>query len=195
MAKINDEVLLIGDSISLGYCPHVTAELEGRCVVRRREGICGDSGRLLADLDLHLAEAPAAALVHFNCGLHDIKRDRTTGTFQIPLKDYQANLRHIVARLKGTGKPLIWARITPVIFERHHKVKPEDRREEDVQAYNAAADAIMAEAGIPLDDLYALIMAAGPAEYLREDGVHFTDAGSKLLGRQVAGVIRKAIRE
>jgi lysophospholipase L1-like esterase len=189
----SDEVLLIGDSISLGYCPFVTAELADRCQVRRRAGICGDSRQLRAELDLHLAEAPAATLVHFNCGLHDLRCNRETGQLQVPLESYRANLRLIVERLAATGKKLIWARITPVIFERHRLVKPEDRREEDVAAFNAAADAIMAEAGIPLDDLHGLIVAAGKETYIREDGVHFTEAGSQLLGRQVAKVLRQAI--
>ncbi len=192
MAKTN-AVLLIGDSISQYYCPFVTAELAGQCVVRRREGICGDSRQLLAELNEHLAEAPQAEVVHFNCGLHDLRCNRATGALQVELEAYRTNLRRIVEHLAATGKRLIWARITPVIFERHRLVKEEDRREEDVQAFNAAADGIMAEAGIALDDLYSLIMAAGREKYLREDGVHFTEAGSQLLGRQVAQAILGAI--
>ena len=45
--------------------------------------------------------------------------------------------------------------------------------------------------GIQVNDLYAVVMNAGAGKVLRDDGVHFTEAGSKLLGEAVANAIRK----
>ena len=185
------KVLLIGDSISLGYLPQVASELAGEFVVRRNEGNAGDSGRLLAGLDGFLAADGDADVVHFNCGLHDIKRLRDAGGPQVPLPEYRRNLPRIIRRLKRTGRKLIWASTTPVIYERHAAVKGFDRLEEDVVAYNHAAAEIVAAAGIPIDDLYAGIVSAGVAGCVGPDGVHMTEEGNAVLGKAVAAAVRE----
>ena len=52
---------------------------------------------------------------------------------------------------------------------------------------------IVSEAGIPIDDLHALIHDAGPQRYLRTDGVHFSEEGYALLGEAVAKAVLDAI--
>ena len=185
-----NEVLLIGDSISIGYTPPVAELLAGAFDVTHHEGNAGDSGDLRAELDSLLAAGGEPGVIHFNVGLHDLKRKRPEGTLQVELKDFRVNLRAIVERLQATGARLIWATITPVIGKRHAAIKPFDRRQVDVEAYNAAAWEIIAAAGIAVNDLHALVEAAGAAELLCEDGVHFTDDGYRRLARAVAAAIR-----
>ena len=122
------KVLIIGDSISMGYTPHVQEMLSGRRSVVRNEGNAGDSDNVLARLDEWLACDGDASLIHFNCGLHDIKTPREGGDNQVPLSRYKANLAAIVDRLVQTGKTLVWATTTPVIYERHLR-KDFDRRQ------------------------------------------------------------------
>jgi len=191
-------VLIIGDSVSASYTPHVQRSLADTCDVVRcgdREGYAGaawhSSVRLLANLGTWLAQHGDAALVHFNCGLHDIMVDRRTGKHEVPLDVYRANLGRILMRLRDACPLLVWATITPVLFERHLTVEVFDRREEDVHAYNATAADVMAAAGIPVNDLHGVLCRAGVAECLRDDGVHPTPAAAERLGAAVAAAISR----
>ncbi|MCZ7648529.1 MAG: GDSL-type esterase/lipase family protein [Planctomycetota bacterium] len=177
-------VLLIGDSIRMGYLPFVKAALEDKAEVRGPVENCGDTRRHVQKLEAWL-EQPADA-IHFNAGLHDLKLPRGAdpsdfGTRQVPLAEYAANLEQVAARLKRTGAKVVWASITPVLFERHRTVKDFDRRPEDVAAYNAEAAKVMARHGIPVNDLHAVLAADDLEACLVGDGVHMTERGNKLL--------------
>jgi lysophospholipase L1-like esterase len=184
------KVLIIGDSISMGYTPHVAARLAGAAEVAHNPGNAGDTDNTAAGLDAWLAEA-APDVVHFNCGLHDIKVARDARRNQVPLDRYRENLARIVERLSQSAAKLIWATITPVIEDRHTAVKEFDRYNRDVKAYNAAAAEIVGRAGIPVDDLHAAAVAAGPEHVICEDGVHFTDDGYRMLAEAVATCLRE----
>jgi len=184
-------VLIIGDSISMGYTPRLAEALGRGFAVRRNDGNAGDSAQLLENLPGYLQADPDAELVHFNCGLHDIKTPFGSRRRQVPLGEYRANLAEIVSRLAYRVGKLVWATSTPVIHERHHAVKDFDRFEADVRAYNAAAAEIMAAGEIPVDDLYAAVAAAGPEQCLGPDGVHMTDAGNAVLAGAVADALRR----
>ena len=185
------KVLLIGDSISIGYEPYVSRALTGEFRVVHNESNGGDTTNVLANLEAYLLADGDAEIVHFNAGLHDIKRRRDEPGLQVPLEAYRRDLTEIVRRLKQTASRLIWATTTPVIYERHHANKSFDRRPEDVSAYNAAAREIMDQAGIPVADLNAVVVAAGTEKLVCDDGVHMTDEGYRLLGDAVVEGIHK----
>ncbi len=186
------EVYVIGDSISMGYTPPLTELLAGRAAVEHNPGNGGDSANVLANLGAWLA-GRSPAVVHFNCGLHDIKVSRETHAHQVPLEAYRANLPQIVEKLRATGARLIWATTTAVIEDRHHAHKGFDRYNRDVDAVNAAAGEIMAAAGVAVDDLHAAATALGLAEALTDDGVHFTEAAYAKLAETVAECIRRGL--
>ena len=112
-------VALVGDSIRLGYAPLVTRLLEGAARVVSPQPNGGDSARVLQHLEEWvLRERPD--VVHLNCGLHDLKRSKETGAYQVPLAQYEANLREIVERLRrGGGATLLFASTTPILDDRH----------------------------------------------------------------------------
>ena len=187
------KALIIGDSISGGYTPHVARILDGKFAVALNGGVENvkrDSATLLANLESYLAADGDADVIHFNCGLHDITRARDAEGARVPLASYRDNLTAIVERLAATEKKLIWATTTPVIFERHRR-KGFDRRQEDVEQYNAVAHEIMTAAGIPINDLHAAVVAAGTEECLQRGGVHMTDRASEMLGKIVAEAIQR----
>ena len=66
-------VVLIGDSIRMGYQDHVVSQLAGRAEVWAPEENGGDSRNVLAHLDQWVF-VRQPDLVHVNCGLHDLKR-------------------------------------------------------------------------------------------------------------------------
>ena len=186
------QVLIIGDSISIGYTQRVADLLGGAATVIRNDGNARDSGNVLANLDAWL-DGEQTAVIHFNCGLHDIKIDRHSRAHLASIEQYQANLSGIVERLKATGAELLWATSTPVIDQRHNAAKEFDRHNADVEAYNAAADEIIRAAGIHTDDLYGAAVAHGMEMMLSDDGVHMTEGGYSVLAEAVAESILKVL--
>ncbi len=186
-------VILIGDSICMGYRPRVQERLSGKVDILGIEGNGGDSSRILENLDEWMINRDAD-LIHFNCGLHDLKFERDAKAYQQPLEVYEANLRKIVERLqKGAKTHLAWATTTPVIDERHNAVKGFDRYLRDVKAYNRVATAIMTEAGIPIDDLYSAIQSDDVEACLGNDGVHMTERGNKVLTDAVCSFVLRQL--
>jgi lysophospholipase L1-like esterase len=173
----------------MGYRPRVKERLSGEVDILGIEGNGGDSSQILKNLDEWMIGRDAD-LIHFNCGLHDLKFERDTKAYQQRLEVYEANLTKIVGRLQKEAKSrLAWATITPVIDERHNAVKGFDRYLRDVQAYNRVATAIMTEADIPIDDLYSAIQNDDVEACLGNDGVHMTERGNKVLTDTVCSFI------
>jgi isoamyl acetate esterase len=154
------------------------------------EGNCTDTRTWLKHIEDWLEAAGQVDIIHFNVGLHDIKRERGGNGCQVPIREYRANLRRIVERLQETGANLIWASITPVIYERHHQRKDFDRREEDVEDYNAVATEIMDEFGIRINDLHSALMSETIEDLIGEDGVHFATEGRELIADVIAAALR-----
>ena len=60
--------------------------------------------------------------------------------------------------------------------------------------YNEIAAKIMDQHGIPTHDLYTISMKR-MKELMRPANVHYTPEGSKVLGEDVARVIREALKK
>lgn len=191
-------VVLIGDSIRIGYEPFVTERLQGKArVVSPGEENGGDSANVLRGLDRWVIEH-RPAVIHFNCGLHDIKVDRSTQKHQVEANAYRANLRQLRERLeRETSARLVFATTTPVLDTRHQANKPFDRREADVESYNAIAREVLTSGlgPVAINDLHAEAKKVGLESALRNDGVHFTPAASKALAGAVAAAIEKALED
>ena len=180
-------VVLVGDSIRLGYTSQVAERLAGKAVVISPPENGGDSTNVLSHLDEWvLRQKPD--VVHLNCGLHDLKRSKADGRYQVELDRYAGNLRRIVACIReGTDAVLVFADTTPILDERHARRGAEfDRTEADVRKYNAAATALMGELGVPVHDLHWVVEQGNPETMLGPDGTHYTAAGSDRLAEAVA---------
>lgn len=185
-------IVLVGDSIRMGYEPVVRELLAGRAEVWGPAENCGPSARVLANLQAWaLSRRPD--VVHLNCGLHDIKRPPNPGPGTgrgapaTPLARYAENVRQMLSALQGLSRTrVIWASTTPV-HEGRHRSNPEFwRREADVVEYNRAAAAAAGSLGVEVHDLFALVMASGRDRLLKPDGVHYTPEGCRLLAERVA---------
>jgi len=190
-AQIKDDpslprVLLLGDSISIGYTVAVREALAGKANVHRPAANCGPTIRGLEAIDEWLGDGKWD-VIHFNWGLHDLryKEDKQ----QVPLPEYEKNLTTLVERLKKTGAQLIWCSTTHV----PEGVSP-PRKNDDVIAYNAVAAKIMKDNDVAVDDLYSFALPK-LAEIQKSANVHFSDEGSKVLAGQVAKTIVEALGE
>ncbi len=180
-------VLLIGDSISIGYTVPVRKLLAGKANVHRIPENGGPTIRGLEKIDGWLGDSKWD-LIHFNWGLHDLKI--MEGKHQVPLVEYEKNMEKLVTRLEKTGAKLIWANTTPVPGPVEKMSPP--RHTADVPAFNGAAARIMAKHGIPTDDLYGFALPRLD-KIQRPHNVHFTGEGSAELGAAVTAAIEKAL--
>lgn len=202
-AQEKPRVLLLGDSISIGYTPLVSEMLKGEAIVTRplrangKPENCQGTTHGVQRIDTWLAKDGGSwDVIHFNFGLHDLKRvDPETGKNSNDPKDphqadpatYERQLRRIVAKLKETKAKLIFATTTPVP---PGGVKPY-REVSDPERYNRIARKVMKEHGIAINDLYAF--AKPRLQALQQPvNVHFNRAGSKALATQVVKAIRQA---
>jgi len=181
-------VLLIGDSISIGYTVATRERLKGIANVHRIPTNGGPTIRGLEKTKEWLGEGQWD-VIHFNWGLHDLKF-MEDGKRQVPLDAYRKNLTKLVKILKTTKARLIWASTTPVP---EGGVKPV-RHPEDVVRYNAVAKKIADANKILIDDLYAFALPR-LKEIQRPVNVHFTNKGSKALARQVAKHIKTVLKK
>lgn len=197
-------VLVLGDSISIGYLLTVRTLLQGKANVLRPAANCGSTKTALESYGLErwLGDKPWD-VIHFNFGLHDLsyrfangKDKNDAGEYASPVngakpnvsvQEYGENLRKIVARLKETGAKLIFATTTPV---------PDSEAEKYVQGsevpYNEIARQVMDEEGVTINDLHG-VAAAHLEEWQIPRNVHFSSKGSKALAEQVAESIKNIL--
>jgi dienelactone hydrolase len=193
-------VLLLGDSISIGYTLEVRQLLSGKANVYRpmnadgsKPENCQGTSNSLKHIDRWL-DGREWDLIHFNWGLHDLKRVKEAGgsanstdlndPYQATVEQYGENLEILVAKLKATGARLIFATTTPVVPESAGPL----REPEGPARYNAAARSVIRGDTAEVNDLYAFSLPR-LAEIQIPQNVHFTPEGSKLLAQQVAAKI------
>lgn len=187
------DIILIGDSIRIGYQEVVRRELGAAAHVWAPAENGGTSRNVLAHLDEWVISRKPD-LVHLNCGLHDVKKELDAPQPAVPLDEYKANLTEIFQRIQeDTHAIFIWAATTPSNEQQHREQKGFDRFGDDILAYNREAAALAAERGIRVNDLYQVVMRAGRDSLLSEDGVHFKPEGYEVLGKAVAEAIRAAL--
>ena len=190
-------VLLIGDSISIGYTLPVRKLLTGKANVHRVPTNARHTGIGLENINEWLGDGNWD-VIHFNWGLHDLcyrstdsktpGNDKINGRLDLTFEEYQQNLRKLVKILKASGAKLIWASTTPVPEGEPGRLKGDEIN------YNKAAEKIMKENGVTINDLYAHVLPKLSRFQQPNGNVHFTKEGSDYLAKQVAASILKALR-
>lgn len=186
-------VLVIGDSISLGYTPHVARMMEDEAIVVHNRGNAQHSGTGIKQLDKWLGDTDWD-VIHFNWGLWDLcyrhpdskvqgRRDKVRGTLTTSLDQYEKNLDALVSRLRQTGARLIWANTTVV------PDGESGRRVNDDLKYNAAAARVMKKHGVKTNDLNKLTRTFAPELFTKPGDVHFKSEGYQQLAKQVVASI------
>lgn len=180
-------VLLIGDSISIGYTLPVREKLKGVANVHRIPVNGGATEVGLANLKAWLGDG-RWDVIHFNFGLHDAKYTSAT-TQRASREEYARNLQTLVTRLKATGARLVFATTTPV--PKGGELSP-TRKFDSIPARNEVAVRIMRENGVAIDDLYAVALPVLD-KVGRPNDVHFQPEGYELLARAAAESIRSQL--
>ncbi len=183
------KVMIMGDSISIGYTPYVKKLLQGKAEVIHHKGNAGPTIRGLEHIDSWIGDTKWD-VIHVNFGLWDmygweyVKHDRSPAM-------YEKRLETLVNRLKKTGAKLIWATTTPACpepevtmrkrFNADTVISPELERK-----YLSAAARVMKKHKIPVNDLHGLIKPTLKQHAIAPDNVHFKPEGREKLAGQVA---------
>lgn len=183
-------VLIIGDSISIGYTPFVEKALAPDIVVIHNPGNGGNTRRGLDSLDVW-TNNKNWDLITFNFGLHDMvykdeqgKYDLQNGKLTISLDEYRKNLELLVARLRKSAKTLLFV-TTTIVPENSAGRKPEDPAK-----YNEVALDVMKKNKIGVIDLYTPSLTIHP-QTSKPGNVHYSPEGYERL----AAVLVKSIKE
>ena len=191
-------VLLIGDSISIGYTVDVRKLLKGKADVFRIKGNGRDSNFGVKKIKALIGNKKWD-VIHFNWGLWDLcyrnpkskmqgHRDKINGQLSTTPEQYRKNIEKIIAVLKKTGAKLIWCTTTPV------PPNEAGRKEGDAAKYNAIVADIMVENNIMINDLYTYTLPKAPEIRKKDGDVHFKPEGYKFLAKKVAKEIIKSLK-
>ena len=179
-------VLIIGDSISIGYAATVRKQLEGKAIVDHwATPLWVTHAGIHPGLEKAVGEYQYA-VIHFNHGLHGWQKDRT------PEGSYEPAMRRYIVTMKrwAKGATVIWGSTTPMTV----KGNPEQLDPENnpmILRHNAIAAKVMKKNGIVVNDLYAQVV--NHPEWSRKDRFHYNGNGSKQLGQTVAAAISRAL--
>ena len=190
-------VLIIGDSISIGYTLPTRTLLKGKVNLHRIPTNGGPTTKGVAEIDKWLGDGKWD-LIHFNWGLHDLKYmgpngenlypKEKGGKVQVPINEYEKNLHKLVARMKKTGAKLVWRNTTPV------PPGSKGRYVGDSVRFNEAAAKVMKKHGVPTLDLFTMSKER-MKELMRPANVHYFPQGSQALAEAVAKDILKRLKD
>jgi hypothetical protein len=194
VAATKDEVknvLIIGDSISMGYTPFVKKALAPNVNVEHNRGNGGSTRRGCDSVEVWSGSTQWDVIV-FNFGLHDMVHKDSLGKYNVngkvtvTLDEYRKNLKQIVATLRQTTARLIFINTTVV------PEKADGRMVEDPARYNKVAEEVMKENGIKVLDLYTPSLTIHP-DNSKPANVHYTDKGYEMLAEYVAKTIKSSL--
>jgi lysophospholipase L1-like esterase len=197
------KIMVIGDSISLGYGPFLkeilidkydyltknTNENAGNLDYPTGPN-AGDSHMVLSYIrDLVSKSEFRPQILLINCGLHDIKTNPETGQKAIDPSDYANNLKTIFGLLRKAGIRTIWVNSTPVNDSIHNSGHVGFfRYNKDAVGYNHIADSICRQYKVPVIDLYSYSSHFPPAA--RMDHVHYKPEYANLQAAYIAGFLQ-----
>lgn len=190
-------VILIGDSIRVGYAKPAAEGLKGKADIWSPKENCRSSTYVRENIRSWIGNQKPA-IVHINAGLHDLVL-KSPGVAITDIADYQANLKAIVAELKALGvETIIWATTTPVVDELNSEARKSNSKEgrrvawrenEQVIRFNKAALEALEGTGVIINDLYTEVHQMNDQDLFIDDGVHFSIYGRDFLGGAVAKAI------
>ena len=188
------KILLIGDSIRMGYDHYVKERMANVAEVYFPNVNCTHTTTILRNLHswtdaLKLYEADA---VHFNAGLWDTVRIYGDDTLLRP-ETYADNLVRITKRIRFLfpNAKIIFATSTPVI-ESGYIEGFESRTNRDVEHFNRIACKVLPSEGVIINNLYELLQNV-PEEYHSDQTHFYTGAATELIGCQVTHILCEAL--
>ena len=187
------QILLIGDSIRMGYCETVKADLADTAEVVFPDDNCRCTHYVLESLAgwVGLTDKSRVAAVHFNCGHWDAAHFNNDPDSLSTTEEYARNIRRIIRILRKIypGVPVFFATTTPM--NPGETGTPKNRTTEELALYNRYGMEAAEAEGAPVDDLFALAITWDSDKFA--DNCHFNAEGNALLGHAVSGFLREKL--
>lgn len=186
-------LLLLGDSIRIGYDKSVRATLGDRANVLFPEENCRFASYLLRYFHEYLdgVRGEEIDVVHWNAGLWDCLRLFGEEP-HTPIEIYAYYIDRLCVRIRKlcpTAK-VIFATSTSVLSERMNVSFK--RYNEEIEAYNAAGVEVVGKHGFAVNDLYAVSRRL--PEEAHSDPVHYyTPMGTEAFAKQVLSCVLPAL--
>ena len=183
-------ILIIGDSISIGYTPYVQKYFSEKAIVKHNPGNAEHTGTGLDKIAEWIGDEQYD-IIQFNWGLWDLcyrhpdskvygNRDKLNGGITYSMDQYMSNLDSIVSILKKTTQAKLVFVTTTYVPE-----KEAGRFENDAIKYNDAAKKIMAKHSILINDIYEKSIPIHNVYGKGQDDVHYTEEGYEQLSKLV----------
>ncbi len=186
-------LLLLGDSIRMGYDRSVKKTLENKANVIFPEENCRFAAYILRYFHEYLGgiKGEDIDVIHWNAGLWDCLRLFEEEPLT-PIDVYAYYIERICVRIKKLcpNAKVIFATSTSVISERMNKNFK--RYNEEIEQYNETAVKVVEKCGFQVNDLYSL--STSLPEDAHSDPVHYyTSAGTKAFTNQVLSFVVPAL--
>jgi len=186
-------LLLIGDSIRMGYDKSVKRTLDGKANVIFPEENCRFASYVLRYFHEYLGEYKGEEIdvIHWNAGLWDCLRlfEEEPHT---PINVYEYYIDRICVRIKKIcpNAKVIFATSTRVLSE---KMSTDFKRyNEEIEKYNEVAVNVVKKYGFEINDLYAV--SATLSEEAHSDPVHYyTSIGTEVFTNKVLSIVVPAL--
>lgn len=192
------KILIIGDSISIGYTPFVKEHFQGKATVVHNPGNAQHTGTGLAKVEEWIGTEDWD-IIQMNWGLWDLcyrhpdsklygKRDKVNGTVFASVEEYEQNLEAIIMKVKAKSD-------AKLIFVTTSYVPKEEggRFTKDPQRYNKAAKRVMKKHRIIVNDIYKSSKSIHKLHGKGNDDVHYTKEGSKKLAMIISDFLEKEL--
>lgn len=191
-------VLLLGDSIRMGYDSMVKELLEGQAEVLFDQE---DNGRFAA-YSLWQANQMFRIhgrfdVVHFNNGYWDMNIEAPMTQPIHPLPEYLHFLRRILEEIRQNGATPVFATTTPILEP--ERIPPTLQATASlhydnawVKTYNQGALALMEQEKVAVNDLYNLCLSH-PLYHKCDDLLHLTQEGYACCAQQVVDVVKNLL--
>lgn len=189
------KVLLLGDSIRMGYDDYVKDLLKDKCEVYYDQT---DNGRFssytLWQMNQFFRKFGKFDVVHWNNGYWDMNIEAPMTEAMHPIAEYTHYLRRIVNEIRKNGAIPVFATTTPILLSGMSSdntgtgAKSINYNNKWVIDYNKAAIEVMNSENVIVDDLYGLCLK-DKNYYKCEDLLHLTNEGYKECAKQIASII------
>ena len=190
------KVLLLGDSIRMGYDKYTRDKLSGVAEVYFPSENCKFSVNMVRyiyewaeELELNREEI---ALVHWNAGLWDCLH-MEDGEPLVPVDIYERTIARVQALINQAfpNAKCIFATSTSV-SEKMWKWQGKCRYNSEIEQYNEAAKRALSAYDVKINDLYALVSPL-PDSYHSDATHYYTPEATELIGNQVVSNILESL--
>jgi len=194
------KILIIGDSISIGYTPFVIKHFSNRAILKHNQGNAQHTGTGLKKIKEWIGDEDWD-IIQFNWGLWDLcyrhpnskeqgNRDKINGNITFLLEDYEKNLEGIVQSIKEVSDAQLIFVTTSFVPE--HEA---GRFLKDAQKYNKVAKIIMKKYDIKVNDIYKKSKAIHKEFGKGIDDVHYIEKGYEKLSIEISNFLTKEINQ